>query len=853
MRKLLPLLVVCLSTALATLSQTCPTGHTKASLNWDNLDFLVQDPTYISASQAQIQYFAFGTNKVTITHNYEMVNTKGDNVTNTGETGSFGTGADVQFIGNGTLTVTFQTAVQNVKFSLYDVDYAQRVTISAADGATAKNVTLTKISGTQLSIVSNGVPNASAKAADGTKTITDVANTATDGTLNVEIPGSLTYFTITVTESQAEKGANGESGSFWLSDIEACNPNTVLFPSNYYAVSQPFPNQPGYVLSAVDNTVLMINPANGVSKVLFADPSGQNINSMAYDAYNKMLYYTYSLTNAGKVNPNNKSIQRYNVATGEITTIVSNVNTLGIPTYGSGVESGGAAFYDGALYLGIEAINGDESKIWRIDFDAALIPLVPARQVFGVATDEHDWSDFAISDGILYDFDGKKDQFQNRLDNIYHVDLQTGATTATYTPTELTFIPRQVAVDWTGKMYNTGTAQTTAVGTIVPYSNGTINTAQEYTLTVGTTQPSGSWGDAAEAFKAMADFGDAPSSYEDPLAPALHEKDPNLTLGSSADYQWDLPSAPGMLADQDGLDNGLDYVTILNNSGSYQTYVNVFNNTGADATLCAWIDYNANDMFDEGEGISVNVPTSASMQKVDLYWNNTGVSLPSNSYTYLRIRLTSALNGMTTAKPMGFFSNGEVEDYRVLVTYTTLDVRLAGFEARRISEDKVKLSWSVTEEEAGTVYELQKSDNQQNWTLVKTMVSTTQRLKATYDAIDEKTIQGDNYYRLKITEADGKVQYSHIRKVHIENDASIQLSPNPASNAIQISVQSVGRSLAIFRMVDMNGTVVYSSAHTLEKGLNRVQVPVAQLMAGVYQAELWIGTQKHTKPILIRK
>ncbi len=93
---------------------------------------------------------------------------------------------------------------------------------------------------------------------------------------------------------------------------------------------------------------------------------------------------------------------------------MNDITTLGIPVFNLGIESAGAAFYDGALYLGIEGGHHDasgtandrtrETIIWRIDFDASLNP-VNAYQVYGtnayspadpINTSIHDWGDFLV-------------------------------------------------------------------------------------------------------------------------------------------------------------------------------------------------------------------------------------------------------------------------------------------------------------------------------------------------------------------------------------------------------------------------------------------------------------------------
>ena len=119
--------------------------------------------------------------------------------------------------------------------------------------------------------------------------------------------------------------------------------------------------------------------------------------------------------------------------------------------------------------------------------------------------------------------------------------------------------------------------------------------------------------------------------------------------------------------------------------------------------------------------------------------------------------------------------------------------------------------------------------------------------------MDLNPFSGVSYYRLKIIGADRKVLFSSIRMISMDGVTVIQLGPNPASSAVRLSIQSSERSQAVFRLVDVNGNVVYRSAYVLENGANQFTVPVANLMAGFYQAEIWVGSRKYNKHLLIRK
>lgn len=284
---------------------------TNTVLDWDYRDFIGQENTtirsFVSLARCQDQSFAFGANKVTITHNYFGTNVRGENTTHTGSAGSNGTsgaGADVQLTGNGTITFTFRDPVENLRFSIFDVDRSQRIQFGATNGAAPVNIGLASVSGGLLTIANNNTP-----AARVTASATTVANTSPDGTVNVTITGPVTTVTMTVTLSATCTSSCGTGGnedrSFWISDIYGCTVSS--FPNNYYVVSRPFTGMPGYVLTVRNNVFYYVDPSNGKAKYLFTDFGHTNINSMSYDPYRRCVYYTYSLSgSSGGTNTNEK-------------------------------------------------------------------------------------------------------------------------------------------------------------------------------------------------------------------------------------------------------------------------------------------------------------------------------------------------------------------------------------------------------------------------------------------------------------------------------------------------------------------------------------------------------------------
>ncbi|GAA4754419.1 hypothetical protein GCM10023229_39490 [Flavisolibacter ginsenosidimutans] len=779
---------------------------------------------------------------MTVTHNYTGSNATGEDGNNTAETGAFGFGNDIHFLGDGTITVSFQKSVDNVKFSLFDIDYNQKVTITTNTGSI---VTLASIGATtDLTLAGNGTVSASATAA----ATTAVATSSTDGTLNVNITGTVTSFSIVVTQTGTKNGK--ENGEFWLSDISACSPGT--FATNYFAPSKPYTNQAGYVLTVVDNSVYYVDPVTGKSKLLFTDPGATSLNSLGYDPVKHYVYYVHDATGSGgTTNAANKSVYRYNYDMDTFGVAINDV-TAWLPTFDVGVEIGGASFYDSSLYLGVDVAGGTnatKSLLWRIDFTNTTYTPKAASQVFATDGSKHDWGDLGVTNGVLYDFDSKA-----TFENYYHQDLYTKNMIAVYSPTGSN-TPKQMAIDWNNQLYslgNSGGAPST--GVVIPYNgDGTVNTAAQKTLTLNGTNILARYGDAGEAFKPKVDFGDAPASY-DPVGsdPAMHEISSLLYLGTSSSNEW-VTRGQTALANSDNYDDGMVSGSLVNpSSGSYYCSVKYLNNTGSTATICAWVDFNNNGVFDPGEGKMIDtLSSSATPKTIFITWSGISSSLTAGQYTYIRVRIAPTANGMTTSNATGFFGDGEVEDYRLPVSINPLATSLVTFNAVNKS-GKAHTSWQIANEEAGTEYTVQRSTDAMKWYNVYTQTVAVNGAAKTYVFDDPYLLEGTVYYRLQIA-AKGTAAFSNIQKLQATDRNNIRLTPNPASSFVAVTITTETPGNTTLQFFDASGRSVWYKNVTLVAGENRQNLDLSSLPKGVYWMRLQNASSSTTTELLIKR
>ncbi len=814
----------------------------------------------------QTQYFAIGTNRLTISTTINVPNAgalSGDVTAHTGETGAYGTGADIAYLKTGTsavtITLTFLNEVRNLQFSVFDIDQEITFAPTATNAASvAQSITLTKPAGVASAIPLNG--NAAATTVTGLAPLanwatgggsgTNYAYTSNLGTINVDIAGPVKTVVLTFSN-------DGNANDFFLSDITACVADPG-FPTSYYsAYTQPFTGQGSYFLANPQNLhVYMVDPTTGVADYIFSDPGtgGNKMNALAYDPVNHWMYYV--MDNAASP-PGNLTLKKYDFSTETISTVISNLATFGIPCFIQGVEFAGASFYNGSLYIGIEGTDGTsyttnaESIIWRIDFDGSGNATTFA-EAFGTPGDDgvgnpsHDWGDLVTKDGILISHATGPTVTSNHY---IHYNLQTGAST-NYAGNAET--GGQLGQTWNGNVYR-------IKNSVALYDNsGGIGALTSITTTSCSSAWTGNAGDASDPFKPKCDFGDAPASY-DPVAlsPAVNQKACNnatLRLGTAWDREWSKNTSAN--ASGDGSDeDGITTVTILNSNGvpyNHVQQVTYTNNTGANATLGGWLDYNADGVFTASEGRIVTVPSTGSgTQTANLSWLGLTVP-PGTPNTFLRIRLVSGSLSMTTSSFTGWYADGEVEDYYVISNNLPLSINLLDFNAYVTSDKTVELIWTAINNDDANGFEIQRSTDQTNWVAIGWQAAGLSNRIINYNHTDLNPVTGKTYYRLKLIEKTGNSSFSIIKSVYpdlVKND--IRIVPNSVRNNASIFFTGNGNSTATLSISNLSGQVFSSRMITVKDGENHYPVDVSSFPQGVYIIAISTPEKTYTGKMLV--
>ncbi|WP_234999230.1 L-type lectin domain-containing protein, partial [Photobacterium andalusiense] len=170
------------------------------------------------------------------------------------------------------------------------------------------------------------------------------------------------------------------------------------------------------------------------------------------------------------------------------------------------------------------------------------------------------------------------------------------------------------------------------------------------------------------------DFGDALDEYKTAFATngAYHVITPDLYLGDQvADSEVD--ATPDILARSDDANTSPDDEDGINillpvaiGDATYSVIIEATNNTGVEANLWAWVDFNQDNQFDASEAQYKPVPTGTEQGQFTLEWTGlSGVTLAPHRMSYIRVRLTT--DTLTATDWMGGAIDGEVEDYLLAI------------------------------------------------------------------------------------------------------------------------------------------------------------------------------------------
>ena len=298
----------------------------------------------------------------------------------------------------------------------------------------------------------------------------------------------------------------------------------------------------------------------------------------------------------------------------------------------------------------------------------------------------------------------------------------------------------------------------------------------------------------------------------------------------------------------------------------------VFSGTGTAITISL---YNA-----DGSGTALmttgsQAVTAGSSPIINLGWNiqpgtyrivatmtgsflRDGITTPSVVYPiaignagYISGYSSSLTGALTSGAAYYFLYNWSVttgcESNRVAVTATvnndpgcTLPVTLLSFTGKKEGTLNL-LQWQTASEINNAGFALERSADGTRFSSIAFVNSKAEQGNSTalldYNYTDARPLAGNNYYRLKQTDKDGKVNYSNIVLLKGEKVNGVFISslyPNPAQNEVNVRIESSVAKRVTLVVTDISGRILMKRNEQLQSGTTLVSVITSQLVQGSY-------------------
>lgn len=142
----------------------------------------------------------------------------------------------------------------------------------------------------------------------------------------------------------------------------------------------------------------------------------------------------------------------------------------------------------------------------------------------------------------------------------------------------------------------------------------------------------------------------------------------------------------------------------------------------------------------------------------------------------------------------------------------------------------IELGWTLIDYSNIVKYEVYKSADAVNYSLMQELDNVSSNL---FTAYDSKPFDGLNYYYVKAFTSDGDIIISDIKSIRWINEVTASIYPNPSYNSdLQVQLDFTDISLVSITITSLTGQVVYQENVNLNNG--KFEVNASKFNAGTY-------------------
>lgn len=200
-----------------------------------------------------------------------------------------------------------------------------------------------------------------------------------------------------------------------------------------------------------------------------------------------------------------------------------------------------------------------------------------------------------------------------------------------------------------------------------------------------------------------------------------------------------------------------------------------------------------------------------------------------------------------------FEAHAEMGEY-IPVVFTiqneALALNLDDFNAKK-EADKVQLSWKSNMEKEGLSFEIQRSENGNNWLAIGEIEAKKDNTE-TYVFYDKNPILGENYYRIKSTFETSEVAFSSIKKVLFEDKVKVfNLFPNPSDGLVYLESNGFEWSGVEIELFDFIGRKI-KNLRVEKQGSYILEIGLEGISEGIYWIEIKTENRVWVEKLIVK-
>lgn len=339
----------------------------------------------------------------------------------------------------------------------------------------------------------------------------------------------------------------------------------------------------------------------------------------------------------------------------------------------------------------------------------------------------------------------------------------------------------------------------------------------------------------------------------------------NWTTTSNTGVNWaysNLQSFAGTKSMTESPGANVNYTVSATRTVTYKNALNLLD--ASEAYLSFWTKYRAENFRDklqvqvsknntdwepvcgsymvseENTTTSGNLEGKPALTGIRDTWTRILVNLSAykgNSTVYFRYQFTSDDDvGSNFAQKVddGFY----IDNVKVIKTTTlsTLNVKFVNVMAKWLPNRTSQIDWEAYVDDEHAYFELQRSSsNSGNFSSVAKVTGL-----PPYYAIDPQPLAGDNYYRVKQVDKNGKITYSKVVKLQQNNLPIIaSIYPNPVLDELNVKFENVRKSEQyLFQITNTVGQVLIQETNRIKLGESVQKLQLKKLPAQVYYLKI---------------